>query len=484
MEAATKFIRAAFSALAREHVIPTPSYHPWVRLGRDYFGDTVRGAHLDQLDEMLQEIYPQRFAGRQTEKHPEFPHFYTFSLLEAAIRRCGAEDGETYEPESPPVQEAINEFIEVLNSPDYTMSCCRAMSQMTTDGNAPLTIGDITIMPENGTKILVDQTLDVIPAAGSSFNRERPSLYDPPHSLLVTTITTSDPDRFGIAAQLKRRLDRFELIIRLLFAGTTESAWQVVGTSTLVSRFDPQYEVLSRLEIPRILMQRVIKFESAHATAIAALNDFLDEANVKRAGMVATSFDIALMLFNRSFRDRDDYGQIIDLVTALEAILTGGDDDTEGIGLRLRSRAAALLWTDSDPGRAIFNDIKKLYSLRSKLVHGARISENWLLKSIREISVVPKDVPYRVAYSFAVDRLRDLVRRAFLARLCLASGEEPFWQFEASAPVDEIFSDENGRARWRAAWRETLKTLGAASAADQAVRAVDPIREPIARPGR
>src|SRR6266571_2303285 len=89
----------------------------------------------------------------------------------------------------------------------------------------------------------------------------------------------------------------------------------------------------------------------------------------------------------------DHYERIINLATALEAILTGGDADTEGIGLRLGTRAATLLWTDSDPGRAIFDDVKHLYNLRSELVHGVRIAEKDLLKWLGAVSVVPEDAP-------------------------------------------------------------------------------------------
>ena len=95
------------------------------------------------------------------------------------------------------------------------------------------------------------------------------------------------------------------------------------------------------------------------------------------------------------------------------------------------------------------------------------------------VSLIPKER----ANSATVDRLRDLARRSFLARLCLASGDEPLWKLERSKQVDVALSEESERGRWRATWRGTLESLGAPSAADPAVRAVDPIREPIAGPG-
>jgi len=69
------------------------------------------------------------------------------------------------------------------------------------------------------------------------------------------------------------------------------------------------------------------------------------------------------------------YEQLVDLATALEAALIGAERETEGLTLRLRSRVAALLATDDDPARALFDDVNHLYGLRSKLVHGGQITQ-------------------------------------------------------------------------------------------------------------
>lgn len=471
---ARSFIGAAFPVLEKFHVIPTPPYHPYVQVGRDYFGPDVSGPELAELEATLHVTYPERFADPLTKRHPEFPQDYTFSLLEGAIRRCAGEDDDRYEPESAGVQESVEEFIRVLDSQKYTLTCCRAMSHLTTRGAEPVTIGDITIYPENSERDLLARVREFIPAAGSAFNRERAFFYDPPHSLIVTSLGTTDSDPYGIAAGLTARIDRFLLIARLLYAGTYEPAWQVTGANTFISRFRPMYQPFRKSSMPNLLVQRVIEFAPENAPAIVALSDFVEAAVVKRDKMVATSFDLALHNYSRSHQQGSYYDRIVNLATALEAILTGSDDDAEGVGLRLRTRAAALLWTESDPGRAIFEDVKHLYNLRSRLVHGARIAEKDLLKWLKAVSTVPDNAMYGVAFSFAVDRLRDLVRRAFLARLCLASGDEPLWKFETSAPVDTALSDETERARWRQSWRDTLASLGVAAAADPAIRPADP----------
>lgn len=470
---ARNFVGAAFRRLAALHVIPTPHYHPWVRVGTEYAGGDVMGPELKELETKLQAMYPDRFADPLTREYPEFPGSYVFSLLEAAIRRCSG-DG-TYEADAPPVRESIDEFIQVLDAQEYTMSCCRTMSHVTTEGEAPVSIGDITIFPENTTQGLIDGTVQAIPAAGSSFGLEPPFFYDPPHSLLVTRKTTNDPNPYMVASELARRLDRFLLIGRLLYAGTYESAWQVTGLSTLVSRLDPLYQRFEKSGLPNVLMRRTIEFAPEHAPAIASLSSLVDRAVVKRGGMAATPFDVALLNYARSHEQGNDYARVVDLVTALEAILIGGEKETEGVGLRLRSRAAALLWTENDSGRAIFDDVKNLYNLRSQLVHGAHIKEKDLLKWLKSVSTVPDGAGFGVTFSFAVDRLRDLVRRSFLARLCLAYGDKPLWRFDTSPAVDAALSDETERAHWRTTWRNRLESLGVAGAADPATPAVDPL---------
>ena len=149
---ARSFIGAAFPALEKIHVIPTPPYHPYVQVGRDYAGIDVSCPEEADSEAMLQVMYPERFADPLAMEHAEFPDFYTFSLLEGAIRRCAGAGDDRYEPDTAAVHESVDEFIRVLDSPEYTMTCCRAMSHLTTKGTKPVTIDGITIYPESSTR--------------------------------------------------------------------------------------------------------------------------------------------------------------------------------------------------------------------------------------------------------------------------------------------------------------------------------------------
>jgi len=475
---AHSFIGAALPALASDHIIPPPTHHPFITVGRDYSGRDVRGTEFSALEEALNATYPDRFSDPLARPNPEFAIAYIFSFLEGCVVRCAERGDDLFEADTPPVQASVDELLSVLDTTEYTVTCCRAVSQMAPAAADPVTIGDVTIYPEQGgSDDLLHRAIDFVPAGPSALNREIPRFYDPPISLIVTSTTTDDGDTYGVVGMLSARIDRLLLLARLLFAGTHQSCWQLVGTSTLVSRFSPMYRRFEKAVIPDIRMQRVVQLQESDAPALAGLGALLDAAVVKREGMVATSFDVALLNYNRSHEVGDDFERVIDLVTALEAILTGSESDTEAVGHRLRTRAAALLWTDDDPGSAIFRDVSALYGLRSKLVHGARIKESDLRKSVYSVSIVAKGSLFGVAIATAVDRLRDLVRRSFLARLCLASGDEPLWPFEGDTAVDAALSDDGQRRRWRETWRASLTSItGTDGAADPAKPAADPLR--------
>ena len=78
-----------------------------------------------------------------------------------------------------------------------------------------------------------------------------------------------------------------------------------------------------------------------------------------------------------------------------------------------------------------------------------------------------------LAVDRAVDRLRDLVRRAILCRLALATGEDPIWPLADDQGVDEALSDDAMRVEWRNAWRAVLATFDAEFAADPAPPLMD-----------
>jgi hypothetical protein len=463
---ARAFIANSFTALREENVIPTPVFNPYLAVGRDYFGGTIHGLpEYGKLERQLDQTYPERFADPLERRHAEFATSYIFGFLEACIARCGR--SQDFDPGSAAVDESIDELLAVLATTTNEIVCCRHLAHLTTTSGDEVQIGEVTVVPETERRRdLMHRIQEEVRGAASAWNRDDPRPFAPPHSLLIIREISDDPEPYEIAARLSRRLDRFLFLARLLSAGTVQSTYEISGAPTLIARMNPLMNTF-RTGWFGGLVRRTVRLSDEENPAFAAVGGLIDAADVKREGMVATSFDVAISKFNGSHTDDSPYEQLVDLATALEAALIGTAKDTEGLTLRLRSRTAALLATTDDSARALFDDVNLLYGLRSKLVHGGQIKERDLRKTIGRISTVPSETPehrFGVAIGHAVDRMRDLVRRAILARLCLAAEPDPLWPFAGETAVDAILADDAQRVLWRSRWHERRDELGVGSA--------------------
>jgi hypothetical protein len=431
-------------------------------------------AEYKSLEQQLDHMYPNRFAEPLKREDAEFASTYMFSLLEASIARCGR--ARDFAPDSPAVSKSIDEMLAVLDADQYEVVCCRVVSHFTTDDGEAVGVGAIRVVPQkDGSLWLAQDIADEIPGAPASFNRDPPFAFDPPHALLVANGLMDEADPYAAADRLSLSLERFLMHVRLLTAGTVQSYYEMKGPATLVSGMQPQLTTFLKgtLDSP---VRRTVRITGSEAEGIAAIGKLIDEADVKRRGMVATSFDVALRKFHASYGAGTLLEHLVDLATALEATLASGERDNEGLTLRLRNRAAVLLATEKDSAEAIFKDIGQLYDLRSRLVHGGRIKERDLRKTIEHISTVSDERPtmtFYVALGHAIDRMRDLVRRAILARLCLAANPDPPWPFDAGFSVDAVLADDLKRGEWRRCWHARLEERGVAAAAQPPRAAAD-----------
>jgi hypothetical protein len=244
-DAARAFIAGAFCELRKEFVLLTPVFHPYVQVGRDYFGDTIRGlpTYLE-LERQLDALYPHRFAEPLKRRHAEFANSYIFDFLEAAIARCGRlgyhDEQDHFDAHSDAVSESIEELIAVLDSPTYEVICCRFVSHLTTEEHTEITIGGITLVPEpDRFGGLNERIAREIAGGWSAFNCQDPRPFDKPHALLIIRERTDAPDPYDVARRLSNKLERFLLLARLFSAGTVHSMFEVTGMTTLVSRMTP-----------------------------------------------------------------------------------------------------------------------------------------------------------------------------------------------------------------------------------------------------
>ena len=152
---------------------------------------------------------------------------------------------------------------------------------------------------------------------------------------------------------------------------------------------------------------------------------------------------------------------VVDLSIGLEAALSG--TDTSDVSLRLHLRAADLLATADDPGNIIYEDVKQLYGLRSAIIHGKVLKPGVLTKSIGRVSSAERSSYTGEQIALALDRWRDLLRRAILARAALST-ETSLWPLKESIDVDRVLRTESERAAWIAHIRSYWTDLGLASA--------------------
>jgi hypothetical protein len=467
--AAQAFITDAYSVLRGNRIIPTSVFHPHISVGRDYFGPELSGRQpFQQLESELEAAYPNRFGNPLERKDPEFATTYIFSLLEAAVSRSGSSGDFT--AGSDQVSESISEMLDLLDSESDEVVCCRVVSHLTSTSDQPVAIGDVTIVPQAGqfSNSLAGVISKEIPSAPAAFNRKAPTVFDPPHSVIVLRGTTREGSPWDFATSQTQALERFLLGLRLLTGATVRSWYEVSGATTLVARLGP--ELTTFYGQGHSAIRRTARLDGSEASGIAAINALVESAAVQRDGMVATSFDVAITSFHASYRaDEGPYGQLVKLATALEATLASGETDVQGLSLRLRSRAAALLATERDSAESIFSDVGLLYALRSKLVHGSQIKKRDVERILSRLSTMPKPRPTMMLgapLGHMVDRMRDLVRRGLLARLCLAGEPDPLWPFDPEFSVDMRLSDDENRRKWRDAWRAKLDDLGAPGAAE------------------
>ena len=239
-ETARAFVREAFGTLHEEHVLPTPEF-PYLEVGRDYYGDSVRGPAYAAFEAALDAGFPERFAAPLKRQHAEFASTYILRFLEACVARCGRADG-VFDAESTAVSESIDELVSVLEAQEYTATSCRVVAHLTTGGGSPVQIGELQVVPEaDEWHDLTRKIANEIPGAVRAVNRHWPTPYDPPHCMVVARLTTSNADVYETCRQLSGQIERLLLLIRLLTAGTVQSYYEVSGLSTVVSRMTPLY---------------------------------------------------------------------------------------------------------------------------------------------------------------------------------------------------------------------------------------------------
>ena len=472
---AQAFLAAALAVLQHEHVVPPPRFCPFLNVGRDYFGDSLMGlSEFAAFENAIAERHP-RFSEDTPLGERDFANGYIFSFLEAFVAEVTL-CGENLAHDAPSFGRCLDSLITAIDADSWEVACCREVSNLTTTTGEPLEFDDVTVIPltapPHGHRREAARTIaQVISHAQSSYGRTPPDGWDPPHSIIVARVHSAEP--YEAAKALSAQIERFLFIARLLHASTCDSLYEVQGETALVRRFTPTLVHFrgsaGSLWAPSML-RRTTRLEPQDVGRFAGLAGVIMAAEQEPQGFLLSSFGMAKHKFQMSYHAHAWFEQIVDLSTALEAALSG--TDKTDVLLRLKTRASALLATDKDSAGAIFKDIGFLYELRSRLIHGSGFSEKGLDKAVRSITTVPANSRPGEAVDHAVDRLRDLVRRALLARICLAACDPPLWNLDEDQGVDALLADASTRKEWRSKWRDVLRSFDAHGSVDRPRTAV------------
>ena len=450
--AASNALTQSFAVLTAERVLPRSRYQPWLRIARDYFGHAIQTGDQSPLAQALQAALPERF-GLPLAQSVDKPWSYASALLEAAVAAATLAD-EPYATTSPSVAATIDDFIQKLRSAPRA-----TVLQLVTDIGVghrqdPAAVDDArqkTVEIANVRIIRADRDLErlveqELPSAGYDVGR---ILVSPgPASLLVATVELVDDYTAGV--NLARRCVAHLLAaIRLATASTAHPMIDIAGEPERVRWISPTITPLPSWAWDYRFFHRPVTIGEHDIFGLTNLVTMIDTWSNDQ-GWIAVR--VALGRLSRSL---DGWSpsiedQVIDLTIGIEAML-GGNDRTE-IAARLRTRAAHLLATNDDPPEAIYRDVKSLYDLRSAYVHGGNPSAKDLEKRITAITAPARSRWPTERYLLALDRWRDLLRRAILARIALTTADIP-WALSTNSArtldVDEYLLTEPKREAWR-----------------------------------
>lgn len=475
---AKEFVVAGLAELRSSSILPRPQLEPWIRAGRQYAGQIVTQLpEFERLERALEAAFPAKFAPRSSIR--EFPLNYAFSLLEGCVATIsrGSRD---YTANASEIDAAVGEMLALLERNSDSVIAVRIVSDVAITPDH-LDVGDVTVRALGTWAIRQAQTeIDgLLPGAGREIDdRLEPFPHAPTAAILVARAASepgdgsyASPGHYVAAHQCLERLRWATMAIRCATASTMQGILDVYGPPGNVRLREPRVVLLDYEPMP--MVERIAHLDETTASATDRLARILGEWSSGRNGQ-PTALGVALDRYERSCSRAPWFDQLVDISVALEAALL--DDSNQEISLRLRLRAAQLLSTDADPADRIFRDVKHMYELRSKVVHGRAPKPQKVQDLLSSTSAASMTAFPGVKGAFSVDRFRDLARRAILARGFLSSAG--MWPLGKSVDVDGALVNDLTRGEWQTAWRRPLEEMGLPGAAREASPAMDPVLSP------
>ena len=344
---------------------------------RNRFEDTIRSTEsYEPFTQIINECFPHRFDDSLPGIRRDDPTAYITSFVEASVRGPAA-DGSGYATDDGTVSSYVDELIAVLAASDTELAICQVVGHITTTTGCPVQIGDVVVHPGEsdpdkyfwGALPIIES---VIPETRSVLSHDQSLIGLAPGSVVQVRTRVARP---GIEVmKSSARIADFLLAVRLITGATVCSDVEIRGRTSRIGWIWPYITQFPSQGGIQARTYRTARISQNHAEPIASLLDMLGEATASRSDKFVSSLEVALIMFDRSHQNVPWFDRIVNLATALEATLIDDGDKRAGVSRRLRQRASTLLACDGDSPNAICRDTKKLYELRSTLVHGGNLT--------------------------------------------------------------------------------------------------------------
>lgn len=460
------FLDAAMAKLVEQRALPASAYRPWIKAGVDYPGPVVLELpETRALEEALQAAMPERFkrVGPRVDTHR--PHHYLFGLLESTVAALTVAD-EPYAANSSAAVRQVRDLESLMTTGECAGSVVVFVAGIQLMAPA-LPIGRIEARRVD---TLRDDVLCEIPDVASDLDELLWSLGGQPwDSGRVLLRGCWDPTvghtPFEIVS-VTNETDSLIAAARLLTNATVVKNGTVIGQSQRlpVHRGDIRIEASHA----QLIVWRPFQLSAETLEPLLAMKRWLS-TTLSRDEPRSHVMSVAIGRFHAALDHQFWDEQLLELAIGLEAALLGGDNGGE-ITYRLRTRAAALLTTDEEPPERVFDEIGALYEMRSNLVHGTPIGRRDTRRLLTAMQSSPASDLMGERFAVIVDRARDLLRRAIIARLCLSEGETPLWPWSARGgfSVDRALLNAGTAGDWQAFVRARVAELGFPEACDPA----------------
>lgn len=454
------FLRNTDSILSLRRVIPPSQYKTHLEVGKDFEGIPIMGLESYKV---LEKYIPANFSrlaeNTSQPNYWSFPSTYIFNLLTRAIEITNWGEGERLDSPNTVNKVAI-ELIQTLEGETTCIYKCRSISHLTTQNEQTLYIKGLLVRPykEDGSMQGPKQwTKELVHGAFTDWRDKTILSIERPLSLVAQKIEGSWQEVDEKYSDNSTDISEFVLACRLIYNATLRNYWEVMGSPDPLSPYKAITYEMKDFDGLISLIRKDAIIAPEHIAGIEWLWDEIHSALNKTELQSASPIEIGLSNFTRSHLSGKSIRAIADLATCLESIMT--PRTTNEIGLKLRSRTAALINTESDSIQELYSDIKNLYELRSTLIHGGFYDDEKLGKILGKI-VKRDDISTNEKLALAVYRFQDIVRRALLARLTLDSLPNSPWS-EANYPnLDALLADHQFRNECQEKYLNKLIEVG------------------------